>query len=456
MSTTAPVPRAVVRRAGSDGPIGGLEDPWRLPNSRWNVTWLVLDGLFFALGFNFLSPVAILPVFVARLTPVDLLAGSFTAIDQIGLALPQFVASRWAERAALSGRRKWLKSGINLVGRIPIAIAIGVILAYADTSPELAVAAVMIGFALFRLFEGMGVPAYYDLVGLVVHPRLRARYFGWQQAATALGGLVAGLAARQVLGALPFPWNFATTFSIGLALSIAVTIVFLQVREPAPLEATFSRERGSLAPPEGWWATIRSIWVADESFRRLVMARALIGIAGMAPAYYAVNAVRTLDASDSDAASFGLVTLASQLVGTVVWGEVTARTGRPWFLVIGPTIGALGAAWATIAGTVVALYPTFMVAGAAFAAQLMCDMSIPIQLAERAGRPRGRYVAAYSTLIIPFSISAPVVGGLLAGSSGFVAVDLTAIVAYCIAAATGASFVRLLHQSPAAPREALP
>ena len=106
MSTTAPVPRAVVRRAGSDGPIGGLEDPWRLPNSRWNVTWLVLDGLFFALGFNFLSPVAILPVFVARLTPVDLLAGSFTAIDQIGLALPQFVASRWAERAALSGRRK--------------------------------------------------------------------------------------------------------------------------------------------------------------------------------------------------------------------------------------------------------------------------------------------------------------------------------------------------------------
>ena len=137
--------------------------------------------MLFRSGFNFLSPVAILPVFVARLTPIDLLAGSFTAIDQIGLALPQFAASRWAERAALQGRRKWFKSGINLVGRTPIALAIAVIVTVGDTRPEVTVASVMIGFALFRLFEGMGVPAYYDLVGTVVHPRLRARYFAWQQ-----------------------------------------------------------------------------------------------------------------------------------------------------------------------------------------------------------------------------------------------------------------------------------
>lgn len=461
MTAKAPVPPAVTRLAGSDATLKGLEHPWRLPNSRWNVTWLALDGLFFALKFNFLSPMAILPVFVARLTPVHLLAGSFTAIDQIGLALQQFVASKWAEHAPLSGRCKWLKPGINLVGRIPIATAISVVLADGDTRPELAVVAVMIGFALFRLFEGMGVPADYDVVGLVVHPRLRARYFGWQQAATALGGLVAGLAARQGLGALPFPWYFATTFSISLALSILVTVAFLQVREPAPSDTTVSPRQGQLAPPEGWSATIRSIWVAAESFRRLVVPRALIGIAGTAPTYHAVNAVRTLGATDADAAIFGLVTLASQLVGTVVWVELTARTSCPWFLVVGPVIGALGAAGPLVAATVEAPYPTFIVAGGAVAAQLMRDMSVPIQLAGRVGRPRGRHVAANSTLIIPFAISAPVVGGLLvggllAGSSGFAAVDLTAIVAYVGAAATLASFVRLLHLSSLALREALP
>jgi hypothetical protein len=428
---------------------GGIDDPWILPNSRWNIAWLVLDGLVFALGFNFLSPVAILPVFVARLTPIDLLAGSFTAIDQIGLALPQFVASRWAERAAAVGRRKWLKSGVNLIGRIPVAFAIGIIVVYGESRPELAVAAVMIGFALFRLFEGMGVPAYYDLVGTVVHPRLRARYFAWQQAATALGGLVAGLAARQVLGALPFPANFAVSFAIGLTLAILVTVVFLQVREPAPSAVIPALDRDPDAPGEAWWQTIRSIWKADGTFRRLVLARALIGIAAMAPAYYAVSAVRRLDATDADAATFGLITLASQLLGTIVWGEVTARTRRPWFLVAGPILGAVGATGALIAGSVDALYPTFVAAGAAFAAQLMCDMSIPIQLAERAGRSRGRYVAAYSTFIIPFSIAAPVIGGFLARSAGFVAVDLTGIVAYIVATFTGASFVRRLHRGRA-------
>ena len=102
--------------------------------------------------------------------------------------------------------------------------------------------------SLFRLFEGMGVPAYYDLVGTVVHPRLRARYFAWQQAATALGGLVAGLAARQVLSVFPFPWNFAASFSIGLALAILVTVVFLQVREPTPGDAARASVIRSAAP----------------------------------------------------------------------------------------------------------------------------------------------------------------------------------------------------------------
>ncbi|MFM7198357.1 MAG: hypothetical protein ACKO2D_10820, partial [Chloroflexota bacterium] len=91
--------------AGHDG-----DNPWAVPHARWNVPLLVLDGFVFALGFNFLSPVAIMPVFVARLTPIDLLSGSFTALEQIGIALPQFVAARWAEKAARAGRRRWLKA----------------------------------------------------------------------------------------------------------------------------------------------------------------------------------------------------------------------------------------------------------------------------------------------------------------------------------------------------------
>ncbi len=93
------------------------DDPWAVPHARRNVPLLVLDGFVFALGFNFLSPVAIMPVFIARLTPIDVLAGSFTALEQIGIALPKFVAARWTERAARAGRRRSVRHQGGGAGR---------------------------------------------------------------------------------------------------------------------------------------------------------------------------------------------------------------------------------------------------------------------------------------------------------------------------------------------------
>ena len=427
------------------------DDPWSLPNARRNIAVLVLDGFFFALGYNFLSPISILPVFIARLTPVDLFAGSFTALDQIAIAIPQFIGAKWADRFAQRGRRKWLKAYTNLSGRIPIAITIVTIAVLGDSHRSILVATMMVAFFLFRLAEGAGVPAYFDLIGLVIHPRLRPRYFSWQQAATAVGGIVSAFGARWVLGALPFPWNFVASFSVGLTLVVAVTGVFLQVREPPPVSDPRPTGPASALPAgtetshrPSWHQSVVAIWRSDGGFRRLVLTRALIGIAGMAPAYYAVSAVRRLAASDMDAATFGLIALGSQLVGTLMWGEIVARSRRPWFLVGGTIIGALGALAATSATSITSVYPVFVAMGVGTSAQIMCDMSLPMQLAERAEASRGMYVASYNTVIIPFSIAAPIVGGAISAISGFDAVNGVSIVAYCLAAASGATVVRML------------
>ncbi len=427
------------------------DDPWSLPNARRNIAVLVLDGFFFALGYNFLSPISILPVFIARLTPVDLFAGSFVALDQIAVAIPQFIGAKWAERFAQKGQLKWLKAYTNLIGRIPIAITIITIAVLGDAHPAILIATLMVAFFLFRLAEGAGVPAYFDLIGLVIHPRLRPRYFSWQQAATAIGGIVSAFGARWVLGALPFPWNFVASFSVGLTLVIAVTGVFLQVREPLP-DSLIGPIRPAKTLPAGpensdrppWHEAVVAIWRSDVGFRRLVLTRALFGIAGLAPAYYAVSAVRRLAASDSDAATFGLIALGSQLVGTLMWGEIVARSRRPWFLVGGAIIGALGAVAATSSTSITSIYPVFIAMGVGTSAQMMCDMSLPMQLAERAHASRGMYVASYNTVIIPFSIAAPVVGGAISAISGFDVVNGVSIAAYCLAAASGATVVRML------------
>ncbi|NDF96277.1 MAG: hypothetical protein EB107_10680, partial [Proteobacteria bacterium] len=110
----------------------------------------------------------------------------------------------------------------------------------------------------------------------------------------------------------------------------------------------------------------------------------------------------------------------------------------------GTIIGALGALAATSATSITSVYPVFVAMGVGTSAQIMCDMSLPMQLAERAAASRGMYVASYNTVIIPFSIAAPVVGGAISAISGFDAVNGISIVAYCLAAVSGATVVRML------------
>ncbi len=49
---------------------------------------------------------------------------------------------------------------------------------------------------------------------------------------------------------------------------------------------------------------------------------------------------------------------------------------------------------------------------------------------------------------IPFSVAAPLVGGLLAATVGFDAIDAVAVAAYLAAGVAGATVVRLLRRRP--------
>ena len=49
---------------------------------------------------------------------------------------------------------------------------------------------------------------------------------------------------------------------------------------------------------------------------------------------------------------------------------------------------------------------------------------------------------------IPFSVAAPLVGGLLAATVGFDAIDAVAVAAYLAAGVAGATVVRLLRGRP--------
>jgi hypothetical protein len=203
-------------------------------------------------------------------------------------------------------------------------------------------------------------------------------------------------------------------------------------------------ELGVVAPTvmrDAWWATIRSTRMTDDTHRQPTVTRALVGIGAMASAYSAVSGVRKRG-TDANGATLSLLTFASQLIGTVVWGEVVPRTRRPWFLVAGPAIGASGAMGSPLPKSVGDLYPSSVGADATLPVQLMCATSMPIDVAERATRPRERYVASYRTPIIPFSTTALARRGAHADATGLTLDNVAAIGAHATEAVAAFGVVR--------------
>jgi len=429
----------------------------------WNFRWLVLDGFVFSFGITFISPLSILPVFVARLTPLDILAGAVPAIDFVGLALPQLFGARWAARAARAGGRKRFVLIVATLGRIPMLSPIAATAIWGDREPGIVLASLLIGLGLFRVSEGLVFPAYYDIVGAVIDPRRRARYFALQQASGAIGGIVSAFGARWLLAELPFPWGFVACFATGTFFVTFVLIVFAQVREPpaddiawaeAPEtghepgtgdEAANGNEAvGEVLGRPTWWRDLGAIMAADDGFRLLFAGRALAAIAGMAPAYFAVAAVRRLEATDADGATFGAVMLGSALVGTLLWGEVAGRYRHAVLIPLGSALGAFAAVGASLAPDVTWLLGAFAAAGLGGSALGMADSALPLALAERARRSRALYVAAYATLTVPFAVLSPLAGGVLSGAFSYEAVNGVAVVAYALSGIAGLRLMRLV------------
>jgi MFS family permease len=311
--------------------------------------------------------------------------------------------------------------------------------------------------------EGLVFPAYYDIVGAVIDPRRRARYFALQQASGAIGGIVSAFGARWLLAELPFPWGFVACFATGTFFVTFVLIVFAQVREPpaddiawaeAPEtghepgtgdEAANGNEAvGEVLGRPTWWRDLGAIMAADDGFRLLFAGRALAAIAGMAPAYFAVAAVRRLEATDADGATFGAVMLGSALVGTLLWGEVAGRYRHAVLIPLGSALGAFAAVGASLAPDVTWLLGAFAAAGLGGSALGMADSALPLALAERARRSRALYVAAYATLTVPFAVLSPLAGGVLSGAFSYEAVNGVAVVAYALSGIAGLRLMRLV------------
>lgn len=338
-----------------------------------------------------------------------MLVGAVPSVVALAWSVPQLLGVRAMARRP---SRKWFIVQTALLGRVPLLVLVVVTALLSTSHPHLTLALFLLCFALFRSTGGLNTPTYYDLVAVAIHPRVRARFLGLTQF---LGGAIGALGligGRAALDAFPFPGGFVVCFAVGLALITCNVFFVANVREPP------RRIDPGVRPPPLLGASLRTLR-QDAALRRYLGGRVLLALGGMATAFYAIHATRNLGARDGDVATFTAILLASQTISALCWGAVADRIQLQPVLFAATVLCGAAAALALVAPTLPWLAVVFVLVGGYTGALAVTDPGLPLALAEGAHADRALYVALANTLLAPFQVAAPLLGGVAADSGGY-------------------------------------
>ena len=295
----------------------------------------VLNGLWFTVADRLMDPTLVLAAFVSTLTPSPLWLGLLIPITDGGWFLPQFLLSGYLQSQPLK---------LALYRRVAVVrVGLWLLLAAAPfflRGPALLLPAFFVTYALVCLASGLSGLSFMEIVGKTIPPRQRGVFFAWRLAAGGVAGLLGTLLVRYLVdeaGPLAFPYNFGVLFTGALVVGVLGLAAMARVSEP-PDEF--------LLPPASPLAQVRralDVVRTDLAYRRYLLLRVLLVVAGIAPPFYAVYVQQRLGGPLSMVGLYLAVYTSFNLLSHVVFGRLSARLGNRATLII--------ATWAGLAMT---------------------------------------------------------------------------------------------------------
>jgi MFS family permease len=408
----------------------------------WNFVVFGGDIAVFSLGLAISSQYTVLPLFVHHLTANNVAVALIPAIRALGLYGPQLTVA-----AAVERRRRALPFilGWTILERVPyLVLALGALwLAGAHDGLLLALFFVMIFAALFG--GGVTYPAWLDMIARAIPRHWLGRFMGLWVGLGGLLGIGGAAIAAALLARVAWPLNFALCFALTFAAMVVSYVLLALGREPerivhAPERAVathpslrsrwLAQRQRTRRAADDLWGLVR----ADVALRRLLVSNALVGIATMANALFAVAALRLGGLGDAGVAAESTVLFVANTAGNFLWGAVGDRFGHRVVLVWSAACIAATALVALGAHGFGPYALVFALLGLNLAGVQLAGFTLIPQYGPEARRPT--YVALASVGYAPFVIGAPIVGGLLADARGYAPVfALTALVGVAAAAA---------------------
>jgi MFS family permease len=99
-------------------------------------------------------------------------------------------------------------------------------------------------------------------------------------------------------------------------------------------------------------------------------------------------------------------------------GWLGDRVGHRWMLIVGAASAALSSLFAWMAPSLAWFFPIFILSGFANVSIWMSGMTMTVDFSDEKDRPF--YIGLAQTLTAPATIIAPIIGGWIADTKGFV------------------------------------
>lgn len=376
---------------------------------RYNVTVNLLDGGFFGLAVGFASFSTILPLFVASMTDSATLIGLVPAIHATGWLLPQLFT---AGHTARLRRYRPTVLMLTIHERVPfLGLALVALLL-----PTIGTQAGLVLTFLLLTWQGLGggvtANAWTSMISKIIPSDSRGTFFGLQGAVANLLISAAAVGAGYILSSRAAPVNFLTCFLIACVF-FAISWIFLAMtREPADYEKEVDEN-----PSPFWHGAVR-ILKRDKNFNWFLTARILSQFATMGFAFYIVYALRRFQMDPVTAGYLTAALTIAQTVANISMGWLGDRVGHRLMLILGAACALLSSLLAWLAPALVWFFPIFILTGFANVSIWMNGMAMTVDFSNESERPF--YIGLAQTLTAPATIVAPLIGGRIADTQGFI------------------------------------
>jgi MFS family permease len=295
------------------------------PVERRNFIINVTEGVLFVAGAAFVSAQTVLPALVTRLGGGNVAVGLVAVILWVGLFLPQVFAARFVE--VLPWKKPWAIIGGALQRMFILGLAVSVLM-FGDRNPSLALACVLLCYALSQMGLGITTPGWFDLFAKVTPLKKRGRLIGIRNS---IGGAIAflcGLALTWMLSRFAFPLNYALALFCGFAFMMASVIVQSNLVEEGPSKVVAKRPLG------GYLRGLPGVFRHNKQFRWFILMSSFLVVANMPMGFFTVYAMKSFGGGESLVGQFTLAMVAVQVVSAFANGYIADHYGHKVALIV--------------------------------------------------------------------------------------------------------------------------